>query len=98
MRKSLNKIYDNISKEELMEVLEDQVFETFDFSRHMEELAQKENLPLEDVRKVVKHHLTEIAKEMVKVTKIKRRIVLFGFLYIDIMEPLFYKDKFKNKL
>lgn len=76
-----------ISKIKMLEVLETQVFSDQDFIRHIRETASKENIPEDVVETIIKHHIKTCSLEMIKKKKIHRRIVLFGFIHIDIVEP-----------
>lgn len=107
MKKSKNENFNpnklkNLNYSELQKVLQEEVFDTPDFKRHMKELSVIENMEIEEVTKVVKHYLLSNGKEMLKIKKHKRRFVLFGFLTIDIQEIIYnehsiYYKQSKNK-
>lgn len=91
----------NLTEEELLKVLEEEVFQDADFIRHIQEVSKNEQIPHDVVEEVIKHHITRIGKMMIKKTRHKRRITLFGFLNIDILEPtnnehsIYYKQRKK---
>lgn len=91
----------NLTKKELSETLENDVFEQPEFKRHMKELAISENISEEEANKVIKHYLLTVGKEALRITKHRRRIVLFGFMHIDIQEIIYNEHsiyyKYKNK-
>lgn len=76
----------NLTKEEFFEIMRSEVFDNPDFSRQLKETAKKENLPESVVRTVIEKYLLDIASEMVKVKRHKRRIILHGHLNIEILE------------
>lgn len=81
----------SLDKKQLVNMLQDEVFDDPDFIRHIKEVAEKEEVPLEVAETIIKKYITDCGKEMIKVKKHKRRIVLFGHLNIDIVEPKFNK-------
>lgn len=80
-----------LTKQELLNVLEDEVFSDNDFKRHINETAIKENVSYDLAETVIKNYIISIGSEMIKIKKHRRRIVVFGFLNIDIIEPKFNK-------
>ena len=64
----------NLSKEELLIVLEEEVFQDVDFIRHVKEVSKNEEIPHEVAESVIKHYITSIGLMMIKKTKHKRRI------------------------
>lgn len=83
-----------VSKEQVLEMMNDQVFNQPDFKRQIIEVSQKLNLPKENVDFVVKHFLITMALQMTLVTIIRRRLSIYAFCMIEIKDHVTkYIDK-----
>ena len=88
MRKSTRK---GIRYKDYRELIDDEVFEHQDFKRHIKEVATKLDLPDDVVETVIQQFVTDVAMELRKVQKQIRRLIIPGWLHIDIVEPQHYK-------
>lgn len=90
-----------ISNERLLDIIDDEVFQHQDFQRHLKETAKKLDLPDDVVETVVKNFVLSFALEINKVKRIARRLIVPGWLHIDVVEPKFFKfnqiEKVKKK-
>lgn len=81
--------HSTLSKEEMDIVLNEHVFDDYNFKRHIQEVSIKLQIPEDVVESVIKHYLSFICYEMIKIRKIRRRIVIYGFFFLDILEPYY---------
>lgn len=80
-----------ITKKDVLEKLEKDVFSDDIFKSHIKETSLKLNVPEEVVEKIVKHYITYFSLLMNTIVKHKRRFVVYCFFYIDI-EDNYYKE------
>lgn len=84
-----------ISKEDIKKVLDEEVFSNLDFKRHIKEVSIKTEFSEDIVRIVLQQYITILAMQMTIVTRYRRKLMMFGFFMIDIMDPV--SKKLYNK-
>lgn len=68
-----------LSKQEIVQMLEKEVFSTNQFSEHVKEVSFKTKIDEEIVRDILKHYFTSISIVMNTVRKVKTKINVYGF-------------------
>lgn len=81
--------HSTFTKKKMSEVLEKDVFQDYNFKRHVKEVSLKLSIPEDVVESVIKHYFTFISYEMIRIRNVKRRIVIYGFFYLDVLEPYY---------
>lgn len=76
----------NVSKESVLNMMENNVFSHPDFKRQILEASQKLDVPSEKVDFVIKHFLNTMAIQMSLVTRIRRRLSIYAFFMIEIKD------------
>ena len=79
-----------IEKEQVLEAFQRDVADNPRFVSHIQETAQKLQLPEEVVEAVVKHYLTYTMLILSKAHKAKERtkVVLYGYFEVEFVNPL----------
>jgi hypothetical protein len=87
----------NLTKEQMLEVLENEVFSDADFRRQLLEVSIKLNIPLDVVETVIIHFIQTASLQLIIMKKIFRRIIFIGFFRIEIQEVRYNKSSIYNK-
>ena len=85
-----------VTKTEVLEMMEREVFQDLDFKRQVKETSFKLKLSQEQTETVIKHFLTTMAIQMTLVTRIRRRLGIYAFFLIEIkdsMSKIIYHDQ-----
>lgn len=83
----------NVSKEQVLEMLDTEVFSDPDFKRHLLETSIKLGLSIDVVEHTVKHFIITMAKQMSLVTRYRRRLSIYAFCMIEIKDSITYTIK-----
>lgn len=75
-----------VTEQEVLEMMENQVFSDPDYKRQVIETAKTLNLPEDKVAEVIRHHFTVMAIQMTIVTKVRRRLSIYAFCMIEILD------------
>ena len=96
-KKVLNVAENNLTEEQMLKILEEEVFSNADFQRQILEVSIKLKLPLDVVETVIKDFIIRASYLLISVKKIFRRIVFIGFFRIEIQEVRYNKESIYNK-
>ena len=94
---TLLKYHFSLPKDEMIKISEKDVFDDTDFIRQVEEVTLKLKLPKDVVESVIKSFIINIVIECCKVKKHLRRIKIYGYLHIDILELKYNPYSILNK-
>lgn len=80
-----------ITKEKYDEILEEQVFQNVRFQNNIKETAEILDLDEKIVSNIIKKMIVFIAHKLIMCYNVKTRISVYGFFYMDLINPLFNK-------
>lgn len=77
------------SRQSMEEVFKADVLDNVTFQNHIKEVAAKLNIEEAIVHKVVTHYLRHILSMIINPPKHRRKILIYGFFYLEIINPLY---------
>lgn len=84
------------SQEKADRIITEQVFENERFKSNVRETAHKMKITEELAETIIKHHLSYLYGFMINPPKHRRKIILFGFFSLEIVNPLYNKYSYFN--